>query len=70
MAAGTTLGTAYVQIQPSATGIKGSISKALGGESESAGTSAGLNIAKFAKKALVAGGIGAAFVGVIKGAIS
>ena len=68
--AGTTLGTAYVQIQPSATGIKGSISKVLGGESESAGTSAGLNIAKFAKKALVAGGIGAAFVGVIKGAIS
>lgn len=70
MAGATTLGTAYVQIQPSAAGIKGSISKVLGGESESAGTSAGMNIAKFAKKALVAGGIGAALTGVIKGAIS
>ena len=58
MAAGTTLGTAYVQIQPSATGIKGSISKVLGGESESAGTSAGLNIVKFAKKAIIGGAIG------------
>lgn len=65
----TTLGTAYVQIVPSARGIKGSISNVLGGEAESAGTSAGLNIAKFAKKAIAAAGIGAAFVKGIKSSI-
>ena len=32
--AGPTLGTAYVQIVPSAEGIKGSISRALGGDEE------------------------------------
>lgn len=68
--AGTNLGTAYVQITPSADGIKGSISNVLGGEAESAGTSAGLKIGAFAKKALISAGIGAAFVGIIKGAIS
>lgn len=47
----TELGQAYVQIIPSAKGISGSISSALGGEAESAGKSAGLNIA---------GGIGSA----------
>ena len=34
--AGTTLGTAYVQIVPSAKGIKGSITNALSGEGEAA----------------------------------
>lgn len=59
---GTTLGTAYVQIVPSAQGIKGSISKVLGGEAKSAGEtsgkSIGSNIVSFAKKAIVAGAIG------------
>lgn len=41
MAEGTNLGNAYIQIIPSAKGISGSISKALNGEAESAGTSAG-----------------------------
>lgn len=62
--AGTTLGTAYVQIVPSAEGIKGSITNLMGGEAASAGTSAGTKIASFAKKAIMAAGIGAA---VIKG---
>lgn len=47
----TELGQAYVQIVPSAKGISGSITSALGGEAESAGKSAGLSIA---------GGIGSA----------
>jgi len=55
--AGTTLGTAYVQIVPSAEGIKGSITNVLGGEAESAGTNIGGKIATFAKKALAAGAV-------------
>ena len=51
----TTLGTAYVQIVPSAKGIKGSIESALGGEAESAGKSAGGKIS---------GAIGGALSGV------
>ena len=47
------LGTAYVQIVPSAQGIKGSISKVLNGEAESSGKSAG-------------GKIGSSLVGAIK----
>lgn len=35
--AGNTIGTAYVQILPSAEGIKGNLTKVLGGETESAG---------------------------------
>ena len=35
------LGTAYVHIVPSAQGIAGSISKAIGGEAEQAGESSG-----------------------------
>ena len=50
----TELGKAYVQIIPSAQGISGSISSVLGGEAESAGKKAGLNIA---------GGIGSALKG-------
>ena len=45
------LGKAYIQIVPSAQGISGSISQAIGGEATSAGQKAGLNIA---------GGIGTA----------
>ena len=64
--AGTTLGTAYVQIVPSAQGIKGSITNVLGGEAETAGTSTGSKFAAFAKKAIAGAAIGAA----IKSALS
>ena len=56
----TELGKAYVQIIPSAEGISGSISKALGGEATSAGKSAGMNIAGAIKGVIAAAGIGAA----------
>lgn len=56
--AGTTLGTAYVQIVPSAQGIKGSIQNVLDPESKNAGQSAGANIVSFVKKALIGGTIG------------
>lgn len=55
--AGATLGTAYVQIEPSAKGIKGSITNALSGEAQSAGTNLGGTISSFAKKALAVGAI-------------
>ena len=58
MAAGTELAKAYVQIIPSAQGIKGKITEALGGEADSAGKSAGLKIAGAMKAAIVAAGIG------------
>ena len=54
------LGKAYVQIIPSAKGISGSISSALGGEATNAGKSAGLNIAGAIKGAIAAAGIGTA----------
>ena len=56
----TELGKAYVQIIPSAEGISGSISKAIGGEATSAGKSAGMNIAGAIKGMIAAAGIGAA----------
>lgn len=60
--AGTTLGTAYVQIVPSAQGIKGSITNALSGEADAAGTATGTSlgskVVSFAKKAIIAGAIG------------
>ncbi len=68
--AGQTLGTAYVQIVPSAKGISGSIENVMGGEAQSAGTSLGSKIGSFAKKAIAAAGITTAVVGVVKGAIS
>lgn len=68
--AGTTLGTAYVQIVPSAQGIKGSISNVLGGEAQSAGTSVGSKIGAFAKKAIIAAGIGTAVVKGIKASMA
>ena len=67
--AGTSLGTAYVQIVPKAEGIKGSIANTLGGEAESAGTSLGGKIGSFAKKAIIAAGIGAVAVKGIKAAL-
>lgn len=64
MAGGTELAKAYIQIVPSARGIKGRITEALGGEAESAGKSAGQsfgsNMVGMLKKALVAAGIGKA----------
>lgn len=56
------LGKAYVQIVPSAQGIKGSITQALGGEVDSAGaaggTSLGKKIGSFAMKAFAAMEVG------------
>lgn len=64
MVSGTELAKAYVQIIPSADGVKGKIQEALGGEAESAGKSAGAsvgsNLIGTLKKALVVAGIGAA----------
>lgn len=54
----TELGKAYVQIIPSAKGIQGSISDAIGGEAKSAGKSAGASIASSIKTAIIAAGIG------------
>lgn len=56
--AGTNLGTAYVQIMPSAKGIQGSITEALGGEASSAGTAAGESIVGKLKGVIAAAGIG------------
>ena len=66
----TEVGTAYVQIIPSARGIKGSISSALKGEASSAGTSAGGLIAGGMKKAIAAAGIGTALTMGLKAALS
>ena len=44
MAAGTELAKAYVQIIPSADGVKGKIQEALGGVADSAGKSAGASV--------------------------
>lgn len=58
----TELGSAYVQIVPSAQGISGRITKALGGEANEAGITAGQSFAgkfaSFASKAIAAVGIG------------
>lgn len=53
----TELAKAYVQIVPSAQGIKGSITQALGGEADSAGTAAGK-------------GFGGKLIGALKGIIA
>jgi phage-related protein len=62
MASGIELAQAYVQIIPSADGIKGKITKELTGESDSAGKSAGESFGSkmvgTLKKVLVAAGIG------------
>ncbi|HFU4055709.1 TPA: phage tail protein [Streptococcus suis] len=67
----TDLGSAYVQIVPSAKGISGSISKLLGGEVESAGKSAGASLGG-ALKAGIIGALGAGALGlgaILKSAI-
>lgn len=56
----TELGQAYVQIIPSAKGISGSISKQLGGESASAGKSAGGKIVGAIKGVIAVAAIGKA----------
>ena len=56
----TNLGQAYIQIIPSAKGISGSISEAIGGEASSAGKSAGLNLVGALKGVIAAAGIGTA----------
>lgn len=56
----TDLGKAFVQIVPSAQGIKGSIEGVLGGEADSAGMSAGSRIASGLKKVIAAAGVGVA----------
>ncbi len=63
----TELAKAYVQIIPSAKGIKGKMTEELGGEASSAGKSAGLNIASSIKKAIAAAGIGAAIKAALDG---
>lgn len=58
----TELGKAYVQIVPSAQGISGSITKAMGGEVDAAGTKAGQSFGRkfisVAGKAIAAAGLG------------
>ena len=56
----TDIGQAFVQIVPSARGIKCSIEGVLGGEADSAGKSAGLKIGGALKKAIAAAGVGVA----------
>lgn len=56
--AGQTVGQGYVQIIPSADGIKGAISNVLNGEATSAGTSAGSKIGNLLKAGIVAAGLG------------
>ena len=57
---GKTVASAYVQIVPSAEGIKGSITQALGGEASSAGESLGSTLVGKIKGVIAAAGIGAA----------
>lgn len=56
----TELGTAYLQIMPSAQGMQGNLSKLMGKEGDSAGISAGKSFAGKLKGILAAAGIGAA----------
>lgn len=56
----TDLGKAYIQIMPSAKGIKGAIEKELNGEAGNAGSSAGNLITTKIKGAITLAGIGAA----------
>ncbi|MGC4386786.1 phage tail protein, partial [Streptococcus suis] len=66
----TDLGSAYVQIVPSAKGISGSISKLLGGEVDSAGRSAGSSLGASLVSAL-SGALAAAGIGkIISSALS
>ena len=64
------IGKAYVQIVPSAKGIKGSIESALGGEASGAGQSAGTSIASGIKKAIIGAGVGVAVGKIVKDSLS
>ena len=64
------LGKAYVQIVPSAEGISGSIQGVLAGEGQAAGTKLGTNLGAYAKKYLIAAGVGVAVGKVIKDSIA
>lgn len=66
MANGADIAKAYVQIIPSADGIKGSLENLMGGEAQKAGTSSGNKFSKFFGGALKAGG--AAIAGAAAGA--
>lgn len=59
------IASAYVQIIPSAKGIKGKITEELGGEAQSAGISVGTKIATALKGALAAAGIGKALSAIL-----
>ena len=65
----STIASAYVQIIPSADGITGSLTKALGGEADAAGKSAGASMASKIKGMLVKAGIGAAVGKIIKSSL-
>lgn len=58
--AGTELGKAYVQIVPSARGIKSELTKSLGGEADSAGTSFGSSMVGKIKSVIATAAIGKA----------
>ena len=60
MAGHTNIGQAYVQIMPSAEGIKGSVSKVLDPEAKSAGNSAGASIVSGLTKVFASAAIGQA----------
>ena len=66
----TSLGQAYVQIVPKATGISKKIGDLLAPGSREAGEATGSSIASGIKKAIVAAGIGTAVIGTIKSAVS
>lgn len=61
-----TLGTAYVQIKPTAKGITGEIESELGGAADKAGDSAGASLVGKLKGAIMKAGIGTALVAVTK----
>ena len=60
---------AYVQIIPSAEGMKQNLTKALGGDVESAGTDIGKSLVSKIKNVIVAAGIGKVITDSIKTAI-
>ncbi len=66
---GTTIGTAFVHVVPSADGIEGSLQNVLDPESRAAGTLAGNNIAKTIKRLIVGAGIGKALKDIVQGAL-
>ncbi len=67
---GTTIGTAFVHVVPSADGIKGSLTDVLDPESRAAGTLAGTNIATTLKRILISAGIGKLLKDIVGEALS